>query len=390
MSVTEPRGFSASGVAAGLKSSGAKDVSLVVNTGPKAISAAVFTQNRFAAAPVIWSQQILSGGDGRVVVLNSGGANACTGPEGFADTHLTAELVASGLSDQGDDSDFGAGEVFVCSTGLIGERLNMSALEAGVSTAIAELSPDGGIMAAQAIMTTDTKYKVSAVVERGYTIGGMAKGAGMLAPGMATMLSVITTDADVDPQFLQQALSTATAQTFDRLDSDGCMSTNDTVILLANAASGVTPSPEEFQISLNKVCEELAQLLMADAEGATKEIHVEVIGARTESDAVSVGRAVSRSNLFKCAMFGEDPNWGRILSAVGTTNAFFEPDQVDVSINGVKICVGGGVGEDRSLVDLTKRHIDVVIDLHSGMDRALIRTNDLSVGYVVENSEYST
>ena len=212
----------------------------------------------------------------------------------------------------------------------------------------------------------------------------------MLAPGMATMLSVITTDADVDPQFLQQALSAATAHTFDRLDSDGCMSTNDTVILLANAASGVTPNQEDFQISLTKVCEELAQLLMADAEGATKEIHIEVIGARTESDAVTVGRAVSRSNLFKCAMFGEDPNWGRILSAVGTTNAFFEPDQVDVTINGVKICVGGGVGEDRSLVDLTKRHIDVIIDLHSGADRALIRTNDLSVGYVVENSEYST
>lgn len=389
MSVTEPRGFSASGVAAGLKSSGAKDVSLVVNTGPKAISAAVFTQNRFAAAPVIWSRQILYGGDGRVVVLNSGGANACTGPEGFADTHLTAELVASGLSAQG-GSDFGAGEVFVCSTGLIGERLNMSALETGVRMAIAELSPDGGIMAAQAIMTTDTKYKVSAVVEHGYTIGGMAKGAGMLAPGMATMLSVITTDADVDPQILQQALSVATAHTFDRLDSDGCMSTNDTVILLANAASGVAPSPEEFQISLTKVCEELAQLLMADAEGATKEIHIEVIGAQTESDAVSVGRAVSRSNLFKCAMFGEDANWGRILSAVGTTNAVFQPDQVDVTINGVKICVGGGVGENRSLVDLSERHIDVVIDLHSGADRALIRTNDLSVGYVVENSEYST
>lgn len=389
MSVTEPKGFSASGVAAGLKSSGAKDVSLVVNTGPKTISAAVFTKNRFAAAPVIWSQQILSGGDGRVVVLNSGGANACTGPAGFADTHLTAELVAAGLSAQG-GGDFGAGEVFVCSTGLIGERLNMKALEVGVNTAIAELSPNGGIMAAQAIMTTDTKYKVSAVIEHGYTIGGMAKGAGMLAPGMATMLSVITTDADVDPQLLQRALSAATEQTFDRLDSDGCMSTNDTVILLANAASGVTPNPEDFQISLNKVCEELAQLLMADAEGATKEIHIEVIGARTESDAVSVGRAVSRSNLFKCAMFGEDPNWGRILSAVGTTNAFFEPDQVDVTINGVKICIGGGVGEDRTLVDLAQRHIDVTIDLNSGAARALIRTNDLSVGYVVENSEYST
>jgi glutamate N-acetyltransferase/amino-acid N-acetyltransferase len=387
--VTQPGGFIASGVAAGLKSSGSKDVALVVNTGPKAHSAAVFTTNRFAAAPVIWSRQILSGGDGRVVVLNSGGANACTGPEGFVDTHLTAELVASGLSALG-SGEFGAGEVFVCSTGLIGERLKMGALEAGVKSAIAELSPTGGVMAAEAIMTTDTKYKVSAVFDHGYTIGGMAKGAGMLAPGMATMLSVITTDADVDSGFLQKALNAATAQTFDRLDSDGCMSTNDTVILLANAASGVTPNPDQFQKALTKVCEELAQLLMADAEGATKEIHIEVIGARDENDAVMVGRAVSRSNLFKCAMFGQDPNWGRILSAVGTTSAFFEADQVDVSINGVKICVAGGVGEDRSRVDLTPRHVDVLIDLHAGTQRALIRTNDLSIGYVVENSEYST
>jgi glutamate N-acetyltransferase/amino-acid N-acetyltransferase len=389
MSVTKPSGFTASGVAAGLKSSGRKDVALVVNTGPKAHSAAVFTTNRFAAAPVIWCRQILSGGDGRVVVLNSGGANACTGTAGFIDTHVTAEIVASELSRLG-DGEFGAGEVFVCSTGLIGERLNMTALEAGVKSAISHLSPDGGIMAAEAIMTTDTKYKVAAVNGHGYAIGGMAKGAGMLAPGMATMLSVITTDADVEPKFLQQALNLATSQTFDRLDSDGCMSTNDTVILLANAASGVYPDPEQFQAALTKVCEDLAQLLMADAEGATKEIHIEVVGARDESDAVMVGRAVSRSNLFKCAMFGEDPNWGRILSAVGTTSAFFEADQVDVSINGVMICAGGGVGEDRSQVDLTQRHVDVLIDLHAGTHRALIRTNDLSIGYVVENSEYST
>lgn len=387
--MTQPSGFIAAGVAAGLKSSGAKDVALVVNTGPKAHSAAVFTTNRFAAAPVIWSRQILSGGDGRVVVLNSGGANACTGPEGFIDTHTTAELVALELSGVG-GGEIGAGEVFVCSTGLIGERLNMHALETGVKSAITQLSPDGGIMAAEAIMTTDTKYKVSSLSDSGFTIGGMAKGAGMLAPGMATMLSVITTDADVDPEFLQQALNTATSQTFDRLDSDGCMSTNDTVILLANAASGVTPKPEQFQTALTKVCEELAQLLMSDAEGATKEIHIEVVGARDESDAVLVGRAVSRSNLFKCAMFGEDPNWGRILSAVGTTSAFFEADQVDVSINGVKICVAGGVGQNRSLVDLTQRHVDILIDLHAGTQRALIRTNDLSIGYVVENSEYST
>ncbi len=389
MSVSAAQGFIASGVAAGLKTSGVKDVALVVNTGPKALSAAVFTTNRFAAAPVVWSRQILLGGDGRVVALNSGGANACTGTEGFADTHLTAEIVASELTARG-ISEFGAGEVFVCSTGLIGERLNMVALEAGVKCAIAELSADGGVVAAEAIMTTDTKHKVSVVTEHGYTIGGMAKGAGMLAPGMATMLSVITTDADVGSEFLQQALSVATSQTFDRLDSDGCMSTNDTVILLANAASEIAPDLTQFQQALTKVCEDLAQLLMADAEGATKEIHIEVIGASCESDAVLVGRAVSRSNLFKCAMFGQDPNWGRILSAVGTTSASFESDQVDVSINGVKICIGGGVGEDRSKVDLTQRHIDVLIDLHAGADRALIRTNDLSIGYVVENSEYST
>ncbi len=389
MSVSAAQNFIASGVAAGLKSSGAKDVALVVNTGPKALSAAVFTTNRFAAAPVIWSRQILVGGDARVVVLNSGGANACTGPKGFADTHETAELVASELTASG-IGEFGAGEVFVCSTGLIGEPLNMLAVGAGVKLVIAELSPEGGVAAAEAIMTTDTKHKVSAVTEHGYTIGGMAKGAGMLAPGMATMLSVITTDADVGPEFLQQALSVATSQTFDRLDSDGCMSTNDTVILLANAASEVSPDPAQFQQVLTKVCEDLAQLLMADAEGATKEIHIKVIGANCESDAVQVGRAVSRSNLFKCAMFGQDPNWGRILSAVGTTSATFEADQVDVSINGVKICVGGGVGEDRTNVDLSQRRVNVLIDLHAGADCALIRTNDLSIGYVVENSEYST
>ncbi len=389
MSVTAPQGFIAAGVSAGLKSSGAKDVSLVVNTGPKAHSAAVFTTNRFAAAPVLWSRQILLGGDGRVVALNSGGANACTGAAGFADTHLTAELVATELSVTA-IGDFGAGEVFICSTGLIGERLDMVALGAGMRSAVTALSSDGGVAAAEAIMTTDTKHKLSSVTKHGYTIGGMAKGAGMLAPGMATMLSVITTDADVGPEMLQQALNRATAQTFDRLDSDGCMSTNDTVILLANAASGVMPSLVEFQESLMYVCEELAQLLMSDAEGSTKEIHIEVKGARCESDAVLVGRAVSRSNLFKCAMFGQDPNWGRILSAVGTTSASFESDRVDVSINGVKICIGGGVGEDRSQVDLTPRHVDVLIDLHAGSDRALIRTNDLSIGYVVENSEYST
>ena len=389
VSVTQAQGFNASGVAAGLKSSGAKDLSLILNTGPKATSAAVFTTNKFAAAPVIWSRQIRLGGDARVVVLNSGGANACTGPAGFADTHATAELVAAGLTAR-KPGEFGAGEVFVCSTGLIGERLDMAALGKGIDLAISQLGPTGGVDAAEAIMTTDTQCKISELREDGYTIGGMAKGAGMLAPGMATMLSVITTDADVSSKFLQPALEFATSQTFDRLDSDGCMSTNDTVILLANAASGASPDPKEFQKALTRVCEDLAKQLMADAEGSTKEIHIEVTGASCESDAVQVGRSVSRSNLFKCAMFGEDPNWGRILSAVGTTNAIFAVDEVDVSINGVKICIGGGVGEDRSAVDLSQRRVDVLIDLHAGVHQAIIRTNDLSIGYVVENSEYST
>jgi glutamate N-acetyltransferase/amino-acid N-acetyltransferase len=389
MSVTTAQGFLAAGVAAGLKSNSAKDVALVVNIGPQARAAAVFTTNRFAAAPVIWSRQILHGNDGRIVVLNSGGANACTGPQGFLDTHATAEFVAAELTSTG-TIEVGAGEVFVCSTGLIGEPLNMPALNKGVKQAITDLSAEGGIEAALAIMTTDTQHKVSQVTHCGYSIGGMAKGAGMLAPGMATMLSVITTDADVDAELLQKALEQATHHTFDRLDSDGCMSTNDTVILLANSQSGVTPDPNQFQAALTQVCEELAQQLITDAEGATKNIRIQVADAESEEDAVQVGRAVARSNLFKCAMFGEDPNWGRILSAVGTTQATFEADQVDVSINGVKICVGGGVGLDRAGVDLSHRDVDVLIELHAGSSSAVIQTNDLSIGYVVENSEYSS
>ena len=389
MSVTTAQGFLAAGVAAGLKSNSAKDVALVVNIGPQARAAAVFTTNRFAAAPVIWSRQILLGNDGRIVVLNSGGANACTGPQGFLDTHATAEFVAAELTSTG-TIEVGAGEVFVCSTGLIGEPLNMPALNKGVKQAITDLSAEGGIEAALAIMTTDTQHKVSQVTHCGYSIGGMAKGAGMLAPGMATMLSVITTDADVDAELLQKALEQATHHTFDRLDSDGCMSTNDTVILLANSQSGVTPDPNQFQAALTQVCEELAQQLITDAEGATKNIRIQVADAESEEDAVQVGRAVARSNLFKCAMFGEDPNWGRILSAVGTTQATFEADQVDVSINGVKICVGGGVGLDRAGVDLSHRDVDVLIELHAGSSSAVIQTNDLSIGYVVENSEYSS
>ncbi len=380
--VTAAAGFRAAGVAAGLKSDDALDVSVIINDGPQYSAAGVFTPNRFAAAPVIWSKQVLTTGQLRAVVLNSGGANACTGPAGFADTHHTAEYAA-------DQLDIGAIDVAVCSTGLIGEPLNMSQLLPGVELAIAQLTGEGGAAAAEAIMTTDTRPKTSSVT-RDFTVGGMAKGAGMLAPGMATMLSVITTDAAVDPVTLQTALTTVNSRTFNRVDSDGCMSTNDTVLLLASGASGVTASEADLVEPLTEVCTELSRQLVADAEGASKEICVEVRAAATESDAETVARSVARSNLFKCAMFGEDPNWGRILSAVGTTDCAFTPDEVDVAINGVWICRSGGVGEDRSRVDLSGRDVYVVVDLGAGSSSAQIWTNDLTHDYVHENSAYST
>ena len=380
--VTAAAGFRAAGVAAGLKSDDALDVSVIINDGPQYSAAGVFTPNRFAAAPVLWSKQVLTTGQLRAVVLNSGGANACTGPAGFADTHHTAEYAA-------DQLDLGAIDIAVCSTGLIGEPLNMSQLLPGVELAIAQLTGEGGAAAAEAIMTTDTKPKTSSVT-RDFTVGGMAKGAGMLAPGMATMLSVITTDAVVDPVTLQTALTTVNSRTFNRVDSDGCMSTNDTVLLLASGASGVTASEADLVEPLTEVCTALSRQLVADAEGASKEICVEVRAAVTESDAETVARSVARSNLFKCAMFGEDPNWGRILSAVGTTDCAFAPDQVDVAINDVWICRSGGVGEDRSRVDLSGPDVHVVIDLGAGSKGAQIWTNDLTHDYVHENSAYST
>ena len=380
--VTAAAGFRAAGVAAGLKSDDALDVSVIINDGPQYSAAGVFTPNRFAAAPVLWSKQVLTTGQLRAVVLNSGGANACTGPAGFADTHHTAEYAA-------DQLDLGAIDIAVCSTGLIGEPLNMSQLLPGVELAIAQLTGEGGAAAAEAIMTTDTKPKTSSVT-RDFTVGGMAKGAGMLAPGMATMLSVITTDAVVDPITLQTALTTVNSRTFNRVDSDGCMSTNDTVLLLASGASGVTASEADLVEPLTEVCTALSRQLVADAEGASKEICVEVRAAVTESDAETVARSVARSNLFKCAMFGEDPNWGRILSAVGTTDCAFAPDQVDVAINDVWICRSGGVGEDRSRVDLSGPDVHVVIDLGAGSKGAQIWTNDLTHDYVHENSAYST
>ncbi|MGI9197583.1 MAG: bifunctional glutamate N-acetyltransferase/amino-acid acetyltransferase ArgJ [Candidatus Nanopelagicales bacterium] len=383
MSVTAARGFRAAGVTAGLKASGRPDVALVVNDGPTRSAAGTFTANRFAAAPVLWTRQVMSDGEVHAVVLNSGGANACTGPEGFADTHRTAEHVAALI-------DTGAGEVAVCSTGLIGERLPMDRLLAGAAEAVASLSDDGGDRAAVAIMTTDTVPKTAVVQGQGFTVGGMAKGAGMLAPGLATMLVVLTTDAVADSAALDAALRGATRVTFDRIDSDGCMSTNDTVLLLASGASGVTPSRDELQAVVTEVCADLARQLIGDAEGASKDIRIDVVHAMTEGDAVEVVRAVSRSNLLKCAIHGEDPNWGRVLSAVGTTSARFEPDAVSVAINGVWVCRNGGVGEDRTRVDMSGREVVVSIDLGAGDASASLWTNDLTADYVHENSAYST
>ncbi len=383
MSVTLPGGFRAAGVTAGLKNSGAADLALVVNDGPQRCAAAVFTSNRIEAAPVTWSRQVVVDGRVDAVVLNSGGANACTGPDGFADTHRTAEKVADVLG-------CSAGDVVVCSTGLIGQRLPMSLLLAGVDAAADALSADGGSHAAAAIMTTDTKAKMAQWLGAGWSVGGMAKGAGMLAPGLATMLVVLTTDALAQPEALARALRRACAVTFDRIDSDGCMSTNDTVLLMGSGASGVSVEADELTTAVTAVCADLARQLIADAEGAHHDIAIVVTGAATEEDACEVGRAVARSNLFKCAVFGNDPNWGRVLAAVGTTGAAFDPHHVDVSINGVMVCRSSGVGQDRGLVDLRPRDVLVEIDLHAGQHAATIWTNDLTTDYVHENSAYSS
>lgn len=383
MTVTAPQGFSAAGVAAGLKSSGDPDVALVLNTGPDDAAAAVFTTNRFPAAPVIWSRQVLAGQRCRAVVLNSGGANACTGPEGFADTHTTAEHVAEELG-------LGAIDVAVASTGLIGMRLPMEKLTAGVTAAAQALAEDGGADAARAIMTTDSVPKTTVQQRDGWSVGGMAKGAGMLAPSLATMLVVLTTDASVDPDVLQRALTTATAVSFERVDSDGCLSTNDTVIALANGAGGTTPSEAQLTEALTAACTDLAMQLLADAEGSTKDIAITVRNAASVDDALTAGRACARNNLLKTALFGNDPNWGRVLAAIGTTDAAFEADQVDVTINGVTVCRGGSIGDPREGVDLTGRAITIDVDLKAGSEEATIWTNDLSIAYVHENSAYST
>jgi len=392
MSVTVPGGFLAAGVAAGLKPGGALDLALVVNDGPGASAAGVFTRNRVQAAPVVWSRQVLAGGSVRAVVLNSGGANACTGPAGFRDAHATAEHVAAALTGSGGPgpAEVGAGEVAVCSTGLIGERLPLDRLRAGVDAAARALGRGGGAAAAEAIMTTDSRPKSVTVPGAGFTVGGMAKGSGMLAPALATMLCVLTTDAVAAPADLGGVLRDAVRSTFERLDSDGCLSTNDTVLLLASGASGVAPDVADLAGAVKTACRDLTAQLLADAEGATKRVAIEVRGAASEDDAVAVGRAVARSNLVKTALFGADPNWGRILAAVGTTAAQFRPEELDVAINGIWVCRAGTTAADRSTVDMTPADVAITIDLHAGPTVATVWTNDLSHGYVHENSAYSS
>lgn len=383
MTVTHPRGFTAAGVAAGLKSSGGKDLALVVNEGPTFDSATVFTANRCKANPVLWSQEVVKDGTVKAVVLNSGGANCYTGPEGFQTTHAVAEKVAEGLG-------VGAVDVVVCSTGLIGLANDRDDLLAGVGAATAALSADGGAHAAEAIMTTDSVSKNTVVEGAGWSIGGMAKGAGMLAPQLATMLVVLTTDAVVPAADLDAALRAATRVSFDRLDSDGCMSTNDTVTVMASGASGITPTPEDFTAALTQACTDLAMQLLKDAEGADHEIAITTLHAATEEEAVEVSRSVARSNLFKAAVFGNDPNWGRVLASIGTTQAQFDPADLDVAMNGVWVCRHSTPAEDPASVDLTGREVSVTIDLKSGDARATVWTNDLTHAYVHENSAYSS
>ncbi|WP_342000410.1 bifunctional glutamate N-acetyltransferase/amino-acid acetyltransferase ArgJ [Microbacterium sp. LWH7-1.2] len=385
MSVTAPQGFEAAGVAVGLKSTGKPDVAVVVNRGPLKVGAAVFTSNRAKANPILWSQEVVRDGVVEAVVLNSGGANCFTGSFGFQTTHQTAEKAAELLA-------VSAGDVLVCSTGLIGtgDEAFRAKVLAGTEQGIAELSADGGEAASLAIMTTDSKPKRSVVTGDGWSIGGMAKGAGMLAPGLATMLVVITTDAVLDAAQADAALRAATGRTFDRLDSDGCMSTNDQVTLMVSGASGVTPDPEAFAAALAEVCQDLARQLQGDAEGASHDITIEVINAASEDDAVEVGRSVARNNLFKAAIFGNDPNWGRVLAAIGTTGAAFDPYDVDVWMNGVRVCSAGGPDAPREAVDLAPRATRLVIDLKVGAATATILTNDLTHDYVHENSAYSS
>jgi glutamate N-acetyltransferase/amino-acid N-acetyltransferase len=383
VTVTHPQGFRAAGVAAGLKNSGAADLALIVNDGPSDVLAAVWTSNRCKANPVLWSERVTATGHARAVVVNSGGANCYTGAAGFQNTHATAEQTAKALG-------LAPIEVVVCSTGLIGLLNDRERLLAGAGLAAQRLSETGGPDAAHAIMTTDSVAKQAVVSGDGWSLGGIAKGAGMLAPGLATMLVFLTTDADVDHATADQALRSATARTFDRLDSDGCMSTNDGVVLQVSGASGVQPDEQTFSDAVHRLCHDLAQQLLRDAEGAEHEIAITVVHAATEGDAVAVARSVARSNLFKCAIYGQDPNWGRILASVGTTDAVFDPADLDVALNGVWVCQGSGIGASRDLVDLSARDVSVTIDLKSGDAQATVWTNDLTHAYVHENSAYAS
>ena len=389
--VTAPAGFRAAGIACGIKVSGARDLALVFNEGPDYAAAGVFTRNKVKAAPVLWTQQVLTTGQLRAVILNSGGANACTGPAGFQDTHATAEAVAAALSDWGTET--GAIEVAVCSTGLIGDRLPMDKVLAGVTEIVHEMAGglSGGGDAAQAIMTTDTVSKHVALHHPdNWTVGGMAKGAGMLAPSLATMLCVLTTDAADEPAALDRALRQAGPRTFDRLDIDGCCSTNDTVLLLASGASGVKPTQAELDDAVLRVCDDLCAQLQADAEGVTKRVIVTVTGAASEDDALIAARAVARDSLVKTAVFGSDPNWGRVLAAVGMAPVTLDPDRITVSFNGSAVCIDGVGAPGAREVNLSEADIDITVDLRVGDGQAAIRTTDLSHAYVEENSAYSS
>ncbi|MBC7300321.1 MAG: bifunctional glutamate N-acetyltransferase/amino-acid acetyltransferase ArgJ [Nocardia sp.] len=389
--VTAPLGFRAAGIAAGIKASGKPDLALVLNEGPEYSAAGVFTSNQVKAAPVLWSQQVLKTGHLRAVILNSGGANACTGHGGFQDTHKTAEELAAALSNWGTET--GAGEIAVCSTGLIGDRLPMDKLIPAITEIVHEMGGgiSGGSDAAHAIMTTDTVPKESAFhSEDKWNVGGMAKGAGMLAPSLATMLVVLTTDAVATPDQLDSALRKATKYTFDRLDVDGSCSTNDTVLLLANGASGVAPAQEDLDAAVFTVCDDLAAQLMADAEGVTKRVRVTVAGAASEDEALTAARAVARDSLVKTALFGSDPNWGRVLAAVGIAPVTLDPNRIGVSFNGEPVCVDSVGAPGARDVDLSGVDIDVLIELHVGEGTAMVRTTDLSYAYVEENSAYSS
>ena len=377
-----PQGFRSASIAAGLKSNGGLDLTVIENQGPHFNSAAVFTSNKVVAAPVIWSRQVAKGGIVRAAVLNSGGANACTGPQGFADTHKTAEHVGQLLN-------VSSGEVIVCSTGLIGELLPMDKIIAGVDSIVPALNNDGLQTSAQAIMTTDSVPKIATASLNGAEFAGIAKGAGMLAPALATMLSVVMTDAVVSEN-VQEIFQRATDRTYNRIDSDGCTSTNDTVLFMSSGASGVSISDSELESLLMKVCGSLAEQLIADAEGSSKSVAITVVNAASESDAVAVGRTCARNNLLKAAIFGGDPNWGRVLAAVGTADAHLDPLVIDVKLNGVQVCTNSAPDSDKSMVNFEARLVEIDIDLKVGSSTATIMTNDLTHDYVHENSAYST